>query len=122
MPINTPHSGSPDVQSSSANPISAQSPTMEPIERGEEPSDLELGIPPIISQSQAAFRRDLPRLLAERPGQWVAYHGDEQIGFARTKTELYQDCLRRGHKRDEFLVRSIEPEMDVMVLGPRVLG
>ena len=121
MAINTPHPGSPDTHSSSVNPIGTPLAT-EATESGEEPSDLELGIPIIISRSQAAFRRDLPRLLAERPGQWVAYQGDQQIGFGATKTELYQKCLRRGLKRDEFLVRSIEPEMDVMVLGPRVLG
>ena len=118
MAINTPHSGSPDTH---VNPIGTPLATGA-IENVQEPSDLELGIPPTISRSQAAFRRDLPRLLAERPGQWVAYHGDEQIGFGATKTELYQNCLRRGLKRDEFLVRSVEPEMNEIVIGPRVLG
>jgi hypothetical protein len=43
--------------------------------------------------------------------QWVAYHGEQRIGFARTKTELYQECLRHGLRRGEFVVRSIEPEV-----------
>ena len=122
MATNTSHPGSPDIQPSSANPIVTPQLSAEATEDAHELSDLELGIPPIISRSQAAFRRDLPRLLAERPGQWVAYRGEEQIGFGATKTELYQECLRRGLKRDEFLVRSVEPEMDEMVLGPGVLG
>jgi hypothetical protein len=67
-------------------------------------------IPPMIAQSQAAFRRDLPQLLKERPWQWVAYHGDERIGFAKSNTELCQRCLARGLGWDQFVVRSIEPE------------
>ncbi len=56
------------------------------------------------------FRRDLPRLMAERPGQWVAYHGDKLIGFAATGRELYQQCLRRGLDGQEYLVGRIAPE------------
>jgi hypothetical protein len=33
-------------------------------------------------QALNAFERDLPQLWAERPGQWVAYRGDLQFGFA----------------------------------------
>ena len=67
-------------------------------------------IPPMIARSQAAFRRDLPQLLKERPWQWVAYHGEERIGVAKSNTELYQHCLARGLDWDQFVVRSIEPE------------
>jgi hypothetical protein len=74
-------------------------------------------IAPAIEQAQRAFRRELPNLLRERPGQWVAYHGEKRVGFATTKTALYQDCLRRGLRRDEFLVRSIEPEVDEITVG-----
>ncbi|MCI0457315.1 MAG: hypothetical protein L0Z62_10115 [Gemmataceae bacterium] len=56
-----------------------------------------------------AFYRDLAGLLKDRYRQWVAYHGDQQLGFARTQTELYQECLRRGFQRGEFVVCSIEP-------------
>jgi len=73
---------------------------------------------PLVEQALAAFRRDLPELLGQRAGQWVAYQGDNQIGFAPTKTELYQECLGRGLKRGEFLVRSIEPELEEWVIGP----
>jgi hypothetical protein len=111
MAINTPESESTGIQ-----PLSTV-----PTEHGEA-SDAEFRIPSIIRRSIAAFHRDLPRLLAERPGQWVAYRGDEQLGFAATKTELYHECFRRGLKRDEFLVRSVEPEMDEIVLGPGVLS
>jgi hypothetical protein len=40
-----------------------------------------------------AFRRDLPRLLEQHSRQWVAYCGDRQMGFAATKTKLYQQLL-----------------------------
>src|SRR4051794_27765725 len=48
------------------------------------PDATELG-----KQAVLAFRRDLPALLKERPGQWVAYHGPNRVGFASTDDELY---------------------------------
>jgi hypothetical protein len=67
---------------------------------------------PHIERAQKAFRRDLPELLKlkDRSRQWVAYAGDQRIAFGRSKTELYQECLRRGLQRGTFVVRSIEPE------------
>jgi hypothetical protein len=75
-------------------------------------SQLPTAISPMIQRCQEAFRRDLPELLRmkSRNRQWVAYHGDKRIGFGRTKTELYQQCLRAGLRRGEFVVRAIEPE------------
>jgi hypothetical protein len=64
---------------------------------------------PMIQKSIDAFRRDLPELLRTHPGQWVAYHGDERIGFGRTETELYQRCFARGLTRDDFIVGFTEP-------------
>ena len=64
---------------------------------------------PMIARSLESFRRDLPQLLETHYRQWVAYHGDEQIGFGRSQTMLYQECFRRGLKRDEFIVSCIEP-------------
>jgi hypothetical protein len=72
---------------------------------------LPIVIPPMIERSQAAFRRDLPELMKTHYRQWVAYHGDERLGFGRSQTALYQECFRRGLQEDEFVVRSIEPEM-----------
>jgi hypothetical protein len=80
------------------------------------------GVSPLIVWADEAFRRDLPQLLSERPGQWVAYHGHQQIGFGPTKQQLYQECLSRGLQRDEFLVLSIEPEMGDLMFGPGAIG
>lgn len=68
-----------------------------------------------------AFLRDLPQLYAERPGQWVAYQGDHQLGFAAHKHELYQQCFQRGLQREEFVIFCIEPQETEMTLGPVVL-
>jgi hypothetical protein len=68
-----------------------------------------------------AFQQDLPRLWAERPGQWVAYQGDQPLGFATQKHELYQRCLQAGLRRDEFVVFYIEPQETEMTMGPIVL-
>ena len=67
-------------------------------------------IAPMIAKSQAAFRRDLRQLLDKRYGQWVAYHGDERICFGRSQFELYDECIRRGLRDDEFVVRVVAPE------------
>jgi hypothetical protein len=70
-------------------------------------------VAPLIACSQEAFRRELPELLKMRGRyrHWVAYHGGRRMGMAKTKTELYQECLRQGLRRGEFVVRSIEPEV-----------
>jgi len=53
-------------------------------------------------QALHAFQRDLTHLWAERAGQWVAYQGDQQLGFASRKHELYQQCFHRGLRREEL--------------------
>jgi len=67
-------------------------------------------VPPMIAASLAAFRRALPELLQKRPEQWVAYHGEECIGFARDSFPLYRKCYERGLKDNEFVVECIVPE------------
>ncbi len=64
-------------------------------------------IPPAILEAQAAFERDLPRLLKERPGQWVAYRPEGPVVFAADKTTLVRECQRLGYR--EFLTRKIIP-------------
>jgi hypothetical protein len=66
-------------------------------------------IPGMIEFSRRAFERDLAGLLQTHYRQWVAYRGDEQLGFGRSETELYECCLRHGWNPHEFVVRSIEP-------------
>ena len=75
----------------------------------------------VPQQALAAFQRDLPRLWVERPGQWVAYHGDRLIGFAARKHELYQQCFQQGFARDAFVVFCIESQETEMTLGPAAL-
>jgi hypothetical protein len=62
------------------------------------------GVPPLRAQGEAAYYRDLQGILQERSRVWVAYSGDERIGFGRTKSELYDICLRRGLQPHEFIV------------------
>jgi hypothetical protein len=76
-----------------------------------DPDEIPWTISPAMRAAQAAFLRDLPRLLKERPGQWVAYLGDKCLGFAKTKTELYQRYLAQGY--EEFFVDCIEPYVEV---------
>lgn len=72
-------------------------------------------IPPLIQLAQETFANDLPQLLRDRPGQWVAYRGAERVGFANDDWELYQQCARHGYTLDEIVVRVIEPQCHAMV-------
>lgn len=63
---------------------------------------------PMIQASVNAFRRDLPELLRNSRGMWVAYHGDERIAVGRSQIALYELCFRRGLTRDDFIVCGIE--------------
>lgn len=78
------------------------------------PSDLfNRKVSPAIQKSLDAFRAALPELLKNKtPEQvWVAFCGDELVCFGRTKTEAFQECLRRGLKNGTFIVRMVEPEV-----------
>ncbi len=68
-------------------------------------------------QAFRAFERELPQLWEERPGQWVAYRGEERLGFATQKHELYQRCFEQGLAADEFFIFCIEPFEDVVYFG-----
>jgi hypothetical protein len=69
-------------------------------------------IPPLIERAQKAFRRDLPELLPDRYRQWVAYHGDDCVGFSDSQFDLYDECVRRGYPEDEFLVQCITADVE----------
>src|SRR5690349_15769742 len=66
-------------------------------------------IPPLIVQARETFFRDLPELMKRYPGKWVVYSGSQRLGIGRTKTQLYQECFKRGFKQGEFIGFIIEP-------------
>jgi hypothetical protein len=72
-------------------------------------------------QALQAFLRALRQLHAQRPGQWVAYQGVRQVGFAAQKHTLYQQCFDQGLQREEFVVFCIEPQETEITLGPVAL-
>jgi hypothetical protein len=82
-------------------------------------ADLWHGVHPVVRKGYAAFDRELPRLLEERRGQWVAYHGEERIGFHADDLALYEECERRGIPEEEVLVVRIEPVGELLFAGPR---
>lgn len=77
-----------------------------------EPPEAAAEVPPGILRSQQAFWRDLPELLRHRRNRdrWAAYHGDERIGVAADRTELYREILRRGVSRDDYYMGRVEPQ------------
>jgi hypothetical protein len=94
------------------NPTPVPAPADEKLPQAAEPlAPGLLPIPPMIQRSLEAYRRDLPELMKTHYGQWVAYHGDQRLGFSRSKTALVQECLRRGIRDEEFIVDTVEPEI-----------
>jgi hypothetical protein len=75
-------------------------------------------MPAAIRQARAAFQRDLPRLLQDHAGAWVAYDAAGPIAFGSSKTDLHQQCLRRGLTPDQFLLVRVEPQQDNQVVLP----
>ncbi len=65
-------------------------------------------IPPLIARGNLQYKRDLPRLLEQHRGQWVAYSGLECLGIAKDFRKLYKIAERKGLKIDEFVIREIE--------------
>ena len=61
-----------------------------------------------ILAAQDAFRRALAALLKANPHQWVAFHGERQVCIARTKASAYDECVKQGLHRGEFVIRKIE--------------
>jgi hypothetical protein len=59
-----------------------------------------------------AFSRDLPALLRDHKGQWVAYHGAERLGISDDDLALYELGEQRGLSPLSMLVTGIYPEAD----------
>src|SRR4051794_15607842 len=93
-------------------------PYVQPVEHSPSGEPRPVRVSPFILCAEDAFRLDLPQLLKERPGQWVAYHGHQRLDFAATKPQLYQECVNRGLQPEEFHILSIEPEMGELMFGP----
>ncbi len=73
------------------------------------------GVPPLFAKARVRHRRDLPALLSEHAGQFVAYCGEERISIGTTATELVENCMQRGFNDDEFLLEAIIPEDESVI-------
>ncbi len=82
-----------------------QQPPARPRPEGTDYADLQ-------KEAFEAFSRDLPTLLSEHVGKWVAYHGAERVGIADDDIELYELGRQRGFSPQSMLVIGIDPEAD----------
>jgi hypothetical protein len=79
-----------------------------------------VGVPPaarrraadLVHAAAQAFARDLPDLLKDQQGRWVAYWGERCLGVGDNKFLLYQECIRNGYNPLELFVEAIEPGAD----------
>lgn len=75
----------------------------------------------VLLKSSEAFDRELPRMLADHLGEWVAFSGSTRLGFADTRTALIRVCMSQGLHPGEFLVRRVEPQAEDVVETPRLV-
>lgn len=60
----------------------------------------------------ATFRQNLPQLLKEAEGKWIAYHKAQQVGeLGDSKKELIDRCRKAGIPENEFVVLCIREEL-----------
>jgi hypothetical protein len=84
----------------------------------EEEQEVLVSLPPATRQAFEAFRLDLPRLLRDHPRMWVAYTAAGQFGEPnRSKTVLWQSCVKQGLQPDQFIVKAIEPLAAHLILN-----
>ncbi len=103
---------------SASNPVNpGPSPESEPLPEGLLPADLPSVRPvsPTVARNQEAFRAMLPELVKNHYREWVAFHQCEPVAFGPSKTKLYRACLDKGWSREQFIVRSVEPETSVEI-------
>ena len=62
-----------------------------------------------LVQSQKAFYRDLPQLLRQYPGQWVAYYRSFCVKVGKKQELVYQYCLDQSFDEEDFIVLYVEP-------------
>ena len=51
------------------------------------------GVDPMVAKGYLKHRRDLLSLLPQHRGEWAAYHGNERLQIAPSKTRLYRKYL-----------------------------
>jgi hypothetical protein len=76
------------------------------------PSDAnfkEPGIPPGIRKALRALVDLFPQLLEKHLNQWVACDANGVLFAGDTWDEVFQRCLKRGLKLDEFILEYVMP-------------
>ena len=66
-------------------------------------------VPPLLRSGEWAFQRDLPELLKEHKGKYVAYNGVRRIAIDRSERKLMDLCTKQGLIWYEYVVRLIDP-------------
>ena len=67
-------------------------------------------LPNALLIAAAVFEREFPRLLKERPNEWVVYHKDRCLGVFATWDEAEQEAIDRDIPEEETYLRLIEEE------------
>jgi hypothetical protein len=87
---------------------------------GTSPAPIQTEQIPAISPTEVqrmgwdTFRRELPQLLQDHPGKWVAFHGERQVALHASENEVYEQLKQVGCPLEEVVVRRVEP------LGPPI--
>jgi hypothetical protein len=68
------------------------------------------GLKEAVRCSRERYLAELPSLLKDHRGHWVAYAPSGQVALDRDPEKVYQACCRQGLKSGDFLLCNIEPE------------
>jgi hypothetical protein len=61
----------------------------------------------VLDKELETFRRELPRMLVEHPGEWVLIHGDDVVGFWPDEDSAYDAGVDRFCP-EPFLVDKVQ--------------
>jgi hypothetical protein len=73
------------------------------------PDHAEPGIPPGIRKALRVFVDNFPELLKKHLNKWVACDASGVLFAGRSWDVIFNRCLKRGLKPDEFIVNYVMP-------------
>lgn len=83
------------------------------VRKAKSPADVENGPPPLppgVEKALRVFKAHFPELLKQHPGEWAACDQNQFLFVGKSWDRIYERCLKRGLKEDEFVVLCLLPD------------
>jgi hypothetical protein len=66
---------------------------------------------PDLAEAERLYLRDLPQLLLNKAGRWVAYTAQGCIAEGADELALFRYCSEQGLARGHYLITRVEPDL-----------